>query len=238
MVVDMTDSCLFEYEILVPDIDGWGTPAQRGAVADWTGTAYDLGRDILKRWQEAPSDERYAGAKATVEVTSDHGAYAAVDDPTPVGPVEQALEEAIEAKLIADFAHDRTAQALAEAMCDAHRWGGMSKNKIADRVGRIMSRPTAMKQLKGVWPAEETYDITVTGTITYGAEGGPLGTITCSECGATENHTVFGSPAGEVRLFCENRHSVDLPAEVDGRRLLEQSIENPDAGLSPRPAPE
>ncbi|MFE0771982.1 hypothetical protein [Streptomyces sp. NPDC058861] len=230
----MTDSHEFEYEIVVPDIDGWGAPAQSGTVNGWTGTAFDLGRSILKRWQKAPP-ERYAGARATVEVTSDHGAYAAIDDPTPAAPEEQLLEEAAEAKLIADLAAARTGDELAEAMRDAHRWGGMSKNKIADRVGRIMSRPTAMKYLKGVWPAEETYDLTVTGTITYGAGGDALGVITCSTCGATENHTVFGSPAGEVRLFCENKHSVDLPAEVNGRRLLEELIDNPDAGIGPRP---
>ncbi|MFF3692018.1 hypothetical protein [Streptomyces sp. NPDC002221] len=228
----MTYSYAFEYEIVVPDVDGWGIPAERGTVSDWSGTAHDLGRSILKRWQGAPPEERYVDAQATVEVTSDHGAYATIGDPTPVGPVEQALEEAIEAKLIADLAHDRTAQALGEAMCDAHRWGGMSKNKIADRVGRIMSRPTALKQLKGVWPADESYDLTVQGEITYAIGPDRTEVVTCPTCGAKENHTVFGSPAGEVRVVCEARHPVALPAAVDGRHLLEQLIENPDAEIN------
>ncbi|MFF4701084.1 hypothetical protein [Streptomyces chattanoogensis] len=228
----MTDSPVFEYEILVPDLDGWGSPAQRGTVADWTGTAHDLGRDILRRWQAAPPEERYADARAVVEVSSDHGAWAAIDDSTPAGPVEQALETAVEAKLVADLASDRTGDELTEAMRDACRWGGLSKNKIADRVGRVMSRPTALKQLKGVWPADESYDLTVWGEITYAIGPDRTEVVTCPTCGAKENHTVFGSPAGEVRVVCEARHPVALPAAVDGRHLLELLIENPDAGIN------
>ncbi|WP_411120591.1 hypothetical protein [Streptomyces sp. x-19] len=228
----MANSPVFEYEILAPDVDGWGSPARRGTVADWTGTAHDLGRDILRRWQAAPPEERYADARVVVEVTSDHGAWAAIDDTTPPGPVEQALETAVEAKLVADFASDRTGDELAEAMRDACRWGGLSKNKIADRVGRVMSRPTALKQLKGVWPADESYDLTVRGAITYDMGAGSKEAVACPTCGAMENHTVFGSPTGEVRVVCEARHHVELPAAVDGRRLLELLIENPDAGIN------
>ncbi|MFI9228995.1 hypothetical protein [Streptomyces rimosus] len=228
----MTDSPIFEYEILAPDPNDWaGRPITNGVVDDWTGTAHDLGRHILKRWQAEPPEEHADEGAVAVAVSGSNGAWAAIEDPTPAGAVEQALEVAIEAKLIADLAADRAGDQLAEAMRDACMWGGMSKNKVADRVARVMSRPTALKQLKGVWPADESYDFTVMGAITYDAGGGQTAVAACPACGAQEEHTVFGSPASEVRLICSSGHRVEMPAAV-GRKLLMQLIEDPDTAIN------
>ncbi|MEU6959606.1 hypothetical protein [Streptomyces chrestomyceticus] len=228
----MTDSPIFEYEILVPDpSDLAGRPIDSGVVDDWTGTAHDLGRQILKRWQAEHPEEHASERPITVAVSGSTGAWAAIEDPAPAGAVERALEVAIEAKLVADFAAERAGGVLADAMRDARRWGGLSANNISDRVARVMSRPTALKQLRGVWPADETYDLTVTGAITYGLDAGQTEVATCPTCGAQEKHTVFGSPAGEVRLICAAGHRFDLPAAV-GRELLKRLIERPDASIT------
>ncbi|MEU6056972.1 hypothetical protein [Streptomyces sp. NPDC047097] len=227
----MTVSPSFEYEIQVPDVDGWGTPAKRGTVSEWSGTAHNLGRDILKEWQADPPEQRYAHAKAIVEVRSDHGARATVEDSTAVGPVEQALEESMEAHLVADLAYHQTEDSLIEAMRDGLRFGGLSKNKIAERVSEIMSRPTAYKHLKGVWRAEETYDLTIGGPITYDGPDG-IETVSCPNCKARDGVTVFGSPAGDVHLFCPAWHRFAPPAGMDVKRLLKQLIDDPDVSIN------
>ncbi|MFC9736686.1 hypothetical protein ACFVKC_02055 [Streptomyces noursei] len=141
----MTDEpVIFEYAIVVPDPQLFdGREIANGIVADWTGTAHDLGRDVLRRRQaEHPQEHALA-----VEVNGSNGVYAAVDDPTPAKPSVHALEVAIEAKLIADRIAERAGEELAEAMRNTNR-DGLSKNNVADKVGRVMSRPTALKALR------------------------------------------------------------------------------------------
>ncbi|PCG86369.1 hypothetical protein CIB93_09050 [Streptomyces sp. WZ.A104] len=143
------EALIFEYTIVGPDlqlIDGREIAA--GIAADWTGTAHDLAREILKRWRTDPPAEHAEEHVMAVEVTGTNGTYAAVDDPTPVEPSVHALEVAIEAKLIADHVAEQAGKDLAEAMRNAHR-AGLSKNRVADKAGRVMSRPTALKALKG-----------------------------------------------------------------------------------------
>lgn len=142
---------IFEYELRVPALadgeDGWQEPAKSDTVTDWPGTAHDLGRHLLADWEdECP--ERYQGHAAFVEVHSDQGAYAKIEDSSPATESVLALEAALEAKQIADHQADRAQDALVEAMQDANRFGSLSKNNIAERVKSVMSRPTALDLMK------------------------------------------------------------------------------------------
>ncbi|MFJ8583540.1 hypothetical protein ACIRD2_02630 [Streptomyces sp. NPDC093595] len=143
------EALIFEYTIVGPDpqlVDG--REISTGIAADWAGTAHDLGREILNRWLTDPPAEHAEERVLAVEVTGTNGAYAAVDDPTPAEPSVHALEVAIETKLIADHAAEQAGKELVEAMRKANR-GGLSKNRVADKAARVMSRPTALKALKG-----------------------------------------------------------------------------------------
>ncbi|MGW6745963.1 hypothetical protein ACWGDX_35395 [Streptomyces sp. NPDC055025] len=148
-MTDDREALIYEYTIVGPDpqaIDG--REIATGIAADWTGTAHDLGREILKGWLVKPPMEHAGQEIEAVEVVGTNGAYAAVDDPAPAVPSVWALEVAIEAKLVADHAAEQAGKVLAEAMRGAHR-DGLSKNSVANKTGRVMSRPTALKALKG-----------------------------------------------------------------------------------------
>lgn len=142
---------IFEYELRVPALadgpDGWEKPAKADTVTDWSGTAHDLGRDVLRTWEdECP--ERYQGYPAVVEVHSEEGAFATVKDSTRASEHVRALEAALEKKQALDHQADRAEDELAEAMRDANRFGGLSKNNVAERVKAVMSRPTALDLMK------------------------------------------------------------------------------------------
>ncbi|WP_327292411.1 hypothetical protein [Streptomyces sp. NBC_01198] len=142
----------FEYALRVPALangeDGWEKPAKTETVRDWAGTAHDLGRLTLKKWRDSATGW-YAGLPAIVEVHSEHGHHAVIDDPTPASGPTHALEVAIEEKQVADLASDIATQTLEGAMRDAHEFDGLSKNNIAHRARFVVSRPTALGLMKG-----------------------------------------------------------------------------------------
>ncbi|MFJ1932635.1 hypothetical protein ACIOGZ_08145 [Kitasatospora sp. NPDC088160] len=142
----------FSYELRVPAAanagEGWEKPASSEEGLKWDGTVHDLGRTVLAVWQrECP--KRYRGLPAYVEVRNNLGACAEIDDPTPAGELVAALEVAIEASQMADLASDMRRQELTDLMRDCRKWGGYSKNNIAHRVRKVMSRPTALKAMPG-----------------------------------------------------------------------------------------
>jgi len=145
-----------QFEIRVPAIanateGGWAEPAHSGSL-EWAGTVRDAGRRLLSEWLERAEGD-HAGLPAVVEVSREDGVTARIDDPTPVpNDVVAALEVAMEASAAADIASDRLRDELAEAMRDARQFGGLSSNNIAHRVRGNMSRPPALKILKGVTP--------------------------------------------------------------------------------------
>ncbi|MFI7315461.1 hypothetical protein [Streptomyces venezuelae] len=143
------EALIFEYTIVGPDAQSIdGREIATGIAADWTGTAHDLARELLNHWRTNPPAEHAEEKIIAVEVTGTNGAYAAVDDPTPVESSVHDLEVAIEAKLVADHVAEQAGKELAEAMRKAHQ-AGLSKNRVADKAARVMSRPTALKALKG-----------------------------------------------------------------------------------------
>ncbi|MGW2539668.1 hypothetical protein ACWC5I_02035 [Kitasatospora sp. NPDC001574] len=141
----------FSYELRVPAAanagEGWGTPAASEEGVKWDGTVHDLGRTVLTVWQQ-DCPKRYCGLPAYVEARNNLGAYAEIDDPTPADELVAALEAAIEASQMADLASDMRRQELTDTMRDVRKFSGYSRNNIAHRVRKVMSRPTALKVLK------------------------------------------------------------------------------------------
>ncbi|MEV3858463.1 hypothetical protein AB0J38_29630 [Streptomyces sp. NPDC050095] len=140
----------FTYELRVPAAanadEGWAEPARKGEMTTWDGTAHDLGRLILQRWHEK-APEKYQGLPAVVEVHSEDGRHAVIDDPTLVKGPTLALECAIEDAQAADFAHDVKRQELAEAMQDAMKFDGLSARNIEHRVRFVLASEEAQKIL-------------------------------------------------------------------------------------------
>src|SRR4051794_37636901 len=127
----------FRFEIQVPAVanaeQSWDKPASSG-YEEWDGTAHALGRRLLHHWLETAEDT-YEGLPAIVEVWGEEpesiwGAHAIIRDPSPVTPAIKSLEEAIEAKQVADFAADRLGDELADAMRDVQKFDGRSANSI------------------------------------------------------------------------------------------------------------
>ncbi|MFI1655635.1 hypothetical protein ACH4ZU_12110 [Streptomyces sp. NPDC020472] len=141
----------FTYELRVPAAanagEGWEKPADQGEMTTWGGTAHDLGRLVLQRWRET-TEERYRGLPAYVEVHSEDGRHAVIDDPTPVHGPTLALECAIEDAQAADFAHDVKRQELADAMRDAREFDGLSARNIEHRV-RFVLNPNEARRVLG-----------------------------------------------------------------------------------------
>ncbi|MGW3336193.1 hypothetical protein ACWDCL_01765 [Streptomyces sp. NPDC001009] len=140
----------FTYELRVPAAanggEGWSAPTHKGEMTTWGGTAHDLGRLVLKRWQET-CEEKYRGLPAVVEVRSEDGRHAEVGDTTPAQGPTGALECAIEEAQVADFAHDVKRQELAEAMRDAQRWDLLSVRNIEHRTRFVLGPGEAAKLL-------------------------------------------------------------------------------------------
>ncbi|NUV86607.1 hypothetical protein G6W61_10355 [Streptomyces sp. KAI-26] len=144
------DDSTFRYELRVPAAanagEGWPKPAHSGEMTTWAGTAHDLGRLVLQRWHETAA-EKYQGLPAFVEVHSDDGRHALIEDSTPVHGPTLALECAIEDAQVADFAHDVKRQELAEAMQDARKFDGLSARNIEHRVRFVLAAEEAQKIL-------------------------------------------------------------------------------------------
>ncbi|MGP3686229.1 hypothetical protein ACTVZO_16240 [Streptomyces sp. IBSNAI002] len=140
----------FTYELRVPAAanaaEGWEKPAHDGEMTTWGGTAHDLGRLVLQRWRET-CEGKYEGLPAVVEVHSDDGRFAMIEDPTPAHGPTLALECALEDSQAADFARDVKRQELAEAMRDAKEFDGLSVRNIEHRVRSVMSSMEARKIL-------------------------------------------------------------------------------------------
>ncbi|MBT2544494.1 hypothetical protein J7E99_28295 [Streptomyces sp. ISL-44] len=141
----------FTYELRVPAAanaaEGWEKPAYDGEMTTWGGTAHDLGRLVLQRWRET-CEEKYRGLPAVVEVHSDDGRHAVIDDSTPVHGPTLALECAVEEAQVADLAHDVKRQELAEAMRDAREFDGLSNRNIEHRV-RFVLVPNEARKILG-----------------------------------------------------------------------------------------
>ncbi|MER5851051.1 hypothetical protein ABT126_29500 [Streptomyces sp. NPDC002012] len=140
----------FTYELRVPAAantdEGWTEPARKGKMAAWDGTAHDLGRLLLQRWYEE-TPEKYQGLPAFVEVRSEDGRHAEINDYTPVHGPTLALECAVEEAQVADFAHDVKRQELAEAMQSAKKFYGLSARNIEHRVRFVLAPEEAQKIL-------------------------------------------------------------------------------------------
>ncbi|EFL15339.1 predicted protein [Streptomyces sp. C] len=140
----------FTYELRVPAAanagEGWQEPAHSGEMTTWGGTAHDLGRLVLARWRET-APEKYTGLPAAVEVRSDDGRHAVIDDPTPVHGPTLALECAIEDAQAADLARDVKRQELAEAMRDAREFDALSDRNIEHRVRFVLDPDEARRAL-------------------------------------------------------------------------------------------
>ncbi|WP_405978849.1 hypothetical protein [Streptomyces sp. NBC_00158] len=136
------DETTFTYELRVPAAanadEGWEKPAHSGEMTTWGGTAHDLGRLVLARWRET-CPAKYEGLPAVVEVHSENGRHAVIDNPAPVHGPTLALECAIEEAQMADLAHDVKRQELAEAMQDARRFDGLSDRNIEHRVRHVLT---------------------------------------------------------------------------------------------------
>jgi hypothetical protein len=141
----------FTYELRVPAAanaeEGWEKPADKDVITTWDGTAHDLGRLVLKGWREK-TPEKYQGLPAVVEVHSDDGRHAVIDDPTPVHGPTLALECAIEEAQVADLAQDVKRQELAEAMRDAREFDGLTPRNIEHRV-RFVLMPNEARKILG-----------------------------------------------------------------------------------------
>ncbi|MFF9644743.1 hypothetical protein [Kitasatospora aureofaciens] len=141
----------FSYELRVPAAanagEGWEKPAASEEGVKWDGTVHDLGRTVLAVWQQ-DCPKRYRGLPAYVEARNNLGAYAEIDDPTPASEMVADLEVAIEASQMADLASDMRRQELMDVMRDLNKFSGYSRNNIAHRVRKVMSRPTALNVLK------------------------------------------------------------------------------------------
>ncbi|WP_328742155.1 hypothetical protein OG436_14085 [Streptomyces caniferus] len=141
----------FAYELRVPAAanadEGWAEPAHKGEMTTWGGTAHDLGRLVLQRWHEK-APEKYQGLPAIVEVHSDDGRHAEINNYTPVNGPTLALECAIEEAQVADLAHDVKRQELAEAMRDAREFDGLSDRNIEHRV-RFVLVPNEARKILG-----------------------------------------------------------------------------------------
>ncbi|MFE2360134.1 hypothetical protein [Streptomyces virginiae] len=70
----------------------------------------------------------------------------------------------------------------------------------------------------------DTYDITIRGRITD-----PDGAvITCPDCSAARELTIYGPVGGAGRLMCPNGHHFDLPTTMDPVLTLARAADHPD----------
>lgn len=149
------------YEIIVPAVadstpDGWSKPAARGEArwsgeGQWRDTAHDFGRYILRNWEDGPGlEEPFSGQSAYVEVVEEDGIILAVAKSAPVPDVVAALERFAENLARLEVAAAHMANELHDQMRYVKRDKLMSSNAIAASVAPVMSRPTALKILRGL----------------------------------------------------------------------------------------